>query len=44
MNIGSGIGSENAVRVIGPGSVWTNSGGFGVGGCGFLCKFGGDGV
>jgi T5SS/PEP-CTERM-associated repeat protein len=44
INIGSGFGSENAVRVIGPGSVWPNSGSFGVGGCGFLCKFGGDGV
>lgn len=44
IDIGSGFGSENAVRVIGPASVWTNSGSFGVGGYGFLCKFGGDGV
>jgi len=34
INIGSGFGSKNAVRVIGPGSVWTNSGSFGVGGDG----------
>ena len=42
--MGSGFGSKNAVRVIGPGSVWTNSDSFGVGGDGFLYKFGGDGV
>ena len=42
--IGSGFGSKNAVRVIGLGSVWTSSGSFGVGGYGFLYKFGGDDV
>ena len=42
--IGSGFGSKNAVRVIGLGSVWTSSASFGVGGYGFLYKFGGDGV
>ena len=42
--IGSGFGSKNAVRVIGLGSVWTSSGSFGVGGYGFLYKFGGGGV
>jgi T5SS/PEP-CTERM-associated repeat protein len=43
-NIKSGFGSKNAVRVIGPGSVWTNSGSFGIAGHGFLYKFGEDGV
>ncbi len=42
--IGSGFGSKNAVRVIGLGSAWTSSGSFGVGGYGFLYKFGGDDV
>jgi T5SS/PEP-CTERM-associated repeat protein len=44
INIGSGFGSKNAVPVIGPGSVWTTSGSVGVGGCGFLYKFDGEGV
>ena len=41
---GSGFGSKNTVRLIGLGSVWTSSGSFGVGGYGFLYKFGGDDV
>ena len=44
INIGSGLGGKNAIQVIGPGSVWTKSGSFGIGGYGFLYKFGGDGV